>query len=455
MAPPSPLVATPSLSELIHALTRGDIRASFRPVVHLGTGAAVGWEAVGRWDVQSRGVLREPTFLPIADRGQVRHLVEAAVLERALGELVQTDRTQSSRPTMSVAVSVGSILAGETLALLDDLLGCHDVSPSRLFIEVGGPIADDVIAPLGEQLERVRDLGVRVTLTDVACGDHAFTKLRLLPLDRVQLGSCCVSGIDGPREQAIVRAVIALARELAIDVVADGITDAHHEGVLRRLGCKLGTGTYFGEHVPFLQPPIHHEAPARVRRSHPMPANEVARLGMVYETGLLDTPDERVFDDIAHAAAEACDTPIALVTLVDVDRVWFKATVGSASRQAERGQAFCAHTICEPGPLVVDDTSVDPRFGDHPLVAGPAGIAFYAGVPLLSTDGNALGTVCVMDHQRRHLEPEQLAALERLAAHAASEIELRARLHQLDRARQAAAAAERTADELRQAVSVD
>jgi EAL domain-containing protein (putative c-di-GMP-specific phosphodiesterase class I) len=180
---PSPLVGPPSLEELIDALTCGDIRASFRPVVHLGTGAPVGWEAVGRWDVQARGVLREASFLPVADRGEVRHLVEAAVIDHALRALALFDAEHASRPTMSVGVSVGSLLTGDVSGLLDELLDVHGVAASR----------------------------VRVTLADVACGDHAFTKLRMLPLDRVQLGACCVAGIDGVREQAIVRAVIALA----------------------------------------------------------------------------------------------------------------------------------------------------------------------------------------------------------------------------------------------------
>lgn len=453
MPAPSPLVGPPSLEELIDALTCGDIRASFRPVVHLGTGAPVGWEAVGRWDVQARGVLREASFLPVADRGEVRHLVEAAVIDHALRALALFDAEHASRPTMSVGVSVGSLLTGDVSGLLDELLDVHGVAASRLFVEVGGPIPHEAIEPLASELERIRSLGVRVTLADVACGDHAFTKLRMLPLDRVQLGACCVAGIDGVREQAIVRAVIALARELAIDVVADGVRDAHRERVLRRLGCRLGTGPYFGEHVPFLQPPIHHEAPSRARRTHPVPSNEVARLGMVYETGMLDTPDEQVFDEIADAAAAACDAPMALVTLVDVDRVWFKAAIGIEAREVSRGVSFCSHTVCEPGAFVVEDTAVDPRFSDNPLVAGAAGIRFYAGVPLLSSDGNALGTVCVLDQRSRRLDDGQMAALRRLAAHAASEFELRARLHQLDRARQATAAAERAVDDLRHLVN--
>src|SRR5262245_25874458 len=111
-----------------------------------------------------------------------------------------------------------------------------------------------------------------------------------------------------------------------------------------------------------------------------LPANEAQRLAALERAGILDTPPEAPFDTVAQLAASICDVPIALVTLVDRDRQWFKAKVGLAVPQTPREQAFCAHAILDDAPLVVRDALTDARFADNPLVVGNPGIRFYAGV---------------------------------------------------------------------------
>lgn len=442
-----------AVGELLDALDRGEVGASYRPVAHLATGSLVGWEAVARWDHPRRGVLRADSFAHLAEASRFLRRVEAAVVDAALAALRAADlAAPSSRPTMSVPLSLSTLLDGDVVTWLAEALAAHELAPGRLFVEVRGGVDPDRLERLAAILREVRGIGVRVTMTDVACTD-SFTRLRTLPLDRLHLGACCTTDVTRPREQAIVRAVLALARDLAVDVVADGITTDEHDRILRRLGCVLGSGPRIGEFVPHLAAPTPSEAPPRGRRSFPVPANEVARLAALYESGLLDSGPEQLFDDIAAEAARVCDTPVAFVTLVDVDRVFFKAafstTGGDGPRDADRHVAFCAHAICEPVPLVVPDVLDDARFADTPITLGSSAVRFYAGAPLVSSDGITLGTVCVFDHRPRQIDDVQLAALRRLASHAASQVELRARLHQLDRARQSVDRAERAIDELR------
>ncbi|HVG31369.1 MAG TPA: ATP-binding protein [Pyrinomonadaceae bacterium] len=162
------------------------------------------------------------------------------------------------------------------------------------------------------------------------------------------------------------------------------------------------------------------------RTKSPVPADEAARLDALRRCEVLDTAPEAAFDDIARLAAHICATPFALVSLVDENRQWFKARVGIDVSQTPRDESFCAHAILEhPSVFVVPDALADKRFARNPLVLGGPGIRFYAGVPLVTSGGHALGTLCVIDTVPRTLDAEQEKALTVLAHHAASQLELR------------------------------
>jgi diguanylate cyclase (GGDEF)-like protein/PAS domain S-box-containing protein len=169
---------------------------------------------------------------------------------------------------------------------------------------------------------------------------------------------------------------------------------------------------------------------------HPAEAERLAALG---ELGLLDTPPEERFDRITRLAAAMAGTPIALVTLVDHDRQWFKAKLGLDLAETPRGHSFCAHAIIDAdadGLLVIDDTTEDPRFADNPLVLGPPLMRFYAGTVIHSPDGHAMGTLCVIDRRPRHLTAAQRQALTDLGAMVEDELARQADhnlLHRLDR----------------------
>ncbi len=160
--------------------------------------------------------------------------------------------------------------------------------------------------------------------------------------------------------------------------------------------------------------------------SYPLPANEAERLRALHSYRILDTPFEQEYDDIAALAAEVCGTPMAFITLVDDARQWFKARLGFEEREMPREISFCAHAICAPDDLmVVPDATLDPRLAQYPNVTGAPGIRFYAGAPLVTPDGHALGTLCVADHRPRELTPSQARALRVLRRHVVDALELR------------------------------
>ncbi len=156
-----------------------------------------------------------------------------------------------------------------------------------------------------------------------------------------------------------------------------------------------------------------------------IPPDEERRLDVLRSYEVLDTAPEKEFDDITRLAALFCDVPIALVSLVDRHRQWFKSRFGLSAPETPRDIAFCSHAILGTAPLIVGDALQDERFHDNPLVAGDPLIRFYAGAPLSAPSGERIGTLCVIDRKPRALTAEQLEGLESLARHVVAYLELR------------------------------
>ncbi len=164
--------------------------------------------------------------------------------------------------------------------------------------------------------------------------------------------------------------------------------------------------------------------------SAPLPPDEERRLAALQRYSILDTLPEPAYDDIVQIAAQICATPIALVSLVDAGRQWFKARFGLDATQTPRDVAFCAHAILDRGLFIVPDAHADERFADNPLVTGAPDVRFYAGTPLVSPDGFALGTLCVIDREARGLSESQRLALEALGRQVVCHLEARLQFRQ-------------------------
>ncbi len=163
----------------------------------------------------------------------------------------------------------------------------------------------------------------------------------------------------------------------------------------------------------------------------PVLSTEAARLAALDRYAILDTDPEQSFDDLVILASYICKTPIALLSLLDDHRQWFKSTVGVQVRETPLEMSICAHAIKQEDLFIVPDTLQDARFRENPMVVGEPHIRFYAGAPLINEDGFALGTLCVLDRQPRELDLEQKQALKSLRQLALKQMELRRNLQLL------------------------
>jgi len=154
------------------------------------------------------------------------------------------------------------------------------------------------------------------------------------------------------------------------------------------------------------------------------PADEIQRLAKLHALQVLDTLPEERFDRITRIAKRLFDVPIVLVSLVDQDRQWFKSCQGLDVSETPRDISLCGHAILGSDPFIVEDTALDPRFSNNPLVTSEPFILFYAGYPLMLGDGSAVGTLCIIDHQVRSFTPQDLQLFKDIGRIAESELGL-------------------------------
>ena len=155
------------------------------------------------------------------------------------------------------------------------------------------------------------------------------------------------------------------------------------------------------------------------------PDNESERLNALKEYRILGTKPEQTYDDITKIASTVCSAPIALLSLVDSDRQWFKSKVGVEIEETPRDWSFCSHAIHSSKPLIVSDATQDPRFADNPLVCGDPQIRLYAGFPLQTRESVRVGTLCVIDRKPRQLSDQETEVMQALARQVVAFLELR------------------------------
>lgn len=433
------------LTSLEEALERGDLNVHYQPIVSVFDNTVIGVEALARWP-EGNGPVSPSEFIPLAEANGMIVPFGRYVLRQALADMARWRRENAASLPDGIFVNVSSHeLARQNYARgVIEALDAEGLAPNDLTLELTErgflDVADQA---LSTNLAQLSSLGIRLALDDFGTGYSGLASLKRFPLSHLKIDREFIAAIDRADAPApVTRATVGLGKTLGMTVIAEGVETQEQLDYLRRIGCDAAQGFLLGRPqaadtisaliAAHTEPP--HTAATRARpspqrashRTTPaVPPDEEERLEALWSYHVLDSDREPDFDAITQLAAAICETPMAFVSLVDRDREFFKAAVGSDQREAPRDTSFCGHAILEDSIFVVPDTLEDSRFATNPNVIGGPRLRFYAGVPLTTPDGHTIGELCVKDTKPRALTPQQREALEILARQVIAQLERR------------------------------
>jgi diguanylate cyclase (GGDEF)-like protein len=402
------------------ALKNDELFVVYQPKLHCQSGALAGFEALVRWQHPDLGVVPPDRFIPMAEQSGRIDALTRSVFGQSLqwfaslhAGAVDVGRRLLSQQTLrnltlSVNVSAVSLDSGDLFDWLEEQCRSHDLSPRQLILELTETSAmKDPVTSL-DIMTRLRMKGFQLSIDDFGTGYSSMLQLVRLPFSEIKVDKSFVLTAGSSEEsRSVIRSVVDLGRSLGLRSTAEGVEDGETLDFLRRIGCDLAQGFHIARPMP--GPEVISWA-----RDHDA-TRESMRLEALRALDILDTPEERRFDRLTRLARRLLRCPIALITLVDAERQWFKSHAGLDLRETPRNVSFCSHAIEDDQIMVVTDARQDPQFRDNPLVVGKPHVRFYAGAPLHAPGGSLVGTLSVIDTVPRHLNEEQLSLLDEVA----------------------------------------
>ncbi|MHA7878663.1 MAG: EAL domain-containing protein [Saccharospirillum sp.] len=411
--------ADPTKDALEQAIQNAELRLHYQPKIHCQTGTLVGFEALVRWQHPHLGLLAPNRFLPMAERqGLIDPLTEWVVTEALSwfsNRLHQGWAAGKREPTLLLpgeltlsvnisARSLGNFGLFERLAEHCDRL---QVCPKQVIFELTETSAMENPTTSLDLLTRLRVQGFQLSIDDFGTGYSSMLQLVRLPFSEIKIDKSFIMTANASAEsRAVISSIISLARSLGLVATAEGIEDEATLNYLREANCHQAQGYGIARPMDDLALRDWYQAYSQTR--------ERRRLASLHHLNILDTPYEARFDRITALAIELFRVPMALISLVDAERQWFKSHRGITQRETLRSESFCTHTIEGDDILVIENAQTDHRVRHLPLVTGRQHIRFYAGYPLNAPDGSHVGTLCILDTEPRRLtdrERQWLTAL--------------------------------------------
>lgn len=400
-----------------------------QPVVDLRTGRIIGAEALARFKGEP---YRTPDlWFEDARRAGLGTPLELLALEIALTKLAD----MPAGTYIALNASPESLVSEE----LRDLISRYPCD--RIVIELTEHARVDDYEAVSEAVAWFRARGVRLAVDDAGAGFASFQHILRLQPDIIKLDRSLTSGVDAnPVRHALASAIVTFAASLGAKICAEGIETAAEIACLQQLGIACGQGYFLGKPGPLPLPepplgvwyrPLDTELPPASTVS-PVLRNP-KRLAAVRATGLMDTEAEEDFDRFTRLASRLLNAPIALITLLDDRRQFFKSAVGAGElRSTPLAYSICANTVAINSPLIIEDARVHPLVCENPAVP-KFGVIAYAGVPIHGQDDQAIGAFCVVDTSPRPWTDEEVATLRELAQMVAAQIEMRRNIGELER----------------------
>lgn len=418
-----PNALTINANDLAKAIKNREITLAYQPKVGCTSGTLMGFEALARWHHADYGFIAPDIFIAIAEQHNLIDDLTLLIFEQALPWFSQFCQQQHQTPTTpqasqlicSINISALSLRNLSLFNQIEALCHLHNVKLHSIMLELTETGAmDDPVASL-DILTRLRMKGFQLSIDDFGTGFSSMLQLVRMPFSEVKVDKSFVMTAQQSREsRLVIQAIIELAHSLDMKVIAEGIEDYPTLQFLQQLGCDKAQGYFIGRPVPAEK--VNEWLKQRKL------ALEQQRLKALDILKIMDTPAEQRFDRITRLAKRMFDVPIALITLLDEDRQWFKSKIGMDVSETPREHAFCSYTIEQEKCLVVNDASLDSRFSDNPYVVNPPYIRFYAGFPFRASTGEKLGSLCLIDTKPRYISERETKFLGELALMVEEEI---------------------------------
>lgn len=291
---------------------------------------------------------------------------------------------------------------------MDEYCKSMGIRPERLIFELTESCAmEDPISSL-DILTRLRMKGFHLSIDDFGTGYSSMLQLARLPFSEIKIDkSFVMTAAESKESRTVIKTIIDLGHGLGLYTSAEGIESDETLEYLRSIGCDLAQGYAISRPMP-------GEAVLCWLKSGRLD-DETRRLQVLHSLNILDTPPDERFDRVTRLAARLFRVPIALFTLVDSNRQWFKSNIGLDATETPRDISFCTHAIEQEDVMVIPDATLDPAFRQNPLVLQEPNIRFYAGCPVHADTGSRLGTLCLIDREPRDFSRHDEAVLRHTA----------------------------------------
>ncbi len=410
------------VSKLKTAIAEKKITFAVQPIIKCRTQQIKGFEVLARWHDEELGVISPEVFIQLAEQQGEIDTLTLLIFQQALPWFNQfiahapLCQSHKAALTLSINISARSLSNDAVVSKLAAICQEQAIAPQNVILELTETAAlEDPIRSM-DLLTRLRLTGFKLSIDDFGTGFSSMLQLVRLPFSELKIDrSFSMSALAAEESKIVIEATIDLAHRLGLTVTAEGIENEETCLLLKRFSTDFAQGYYIAR-------PMAPEAVYDWLAKQQQPSEE-RRLAILKAYELLDTPEEERFDRITRLASRLLKMPVSVISLLDAQRQWFKSRAGTALKETVRSVAFCDKTIRDPDALVVHDAQTDQRFKDNPLVTGSPHIRFYAGYPIRLTEGDALGTLCVMDDQPRAFSAHDVALLKGLTALVSAEIQ--------------------------------
>lgn len=407
-------------SRISAALDGSALSVVYQPVVDIRRGEVVGAEALARFNTvpyRTPDIWFEEAWAVGAGLK-----LELLAIERALGGLASfPEQTYIAINTAPATLCSGALL---------DLL--TSVPAERVVVELTEHTRVDDYDALIAAIARLRSIGARLSIDDAGAGFSSFQHVLRLQPNIIKLDRSLTTKIDqNPIRAALAGALVTFADSLGAQICAEGIETEAELVALQKLGIAYGQGYFLARPgpLPLPEPPRGIWTTRYAPSFTPSPAvRSAGRLAALDRTALLDSAADEDFDRFTRLVATLLNVPVALVSLVDNDRQFFKSAIGlvepwASARETPLTHSFCQHAVTTRLPLIIDDAARHPLVRDNGATV-ELGVAAYAGVPIVTAQGDALGALCAVDSKPRVWTKEEIASLQDLTALLVTQIEL-------------------------------